>query len=160
MNAHQFEFIAIDGSPLPLSDFAGKVILLVNTASECGFTPQYSALQKLWESYRNLGLVIIGVPSNDFGQQEPGNDEEIKSFCTKNYGVDFVLTRKEKVIGDKAHPLYQSISKELGGVAEPKWNFHKYLFDTTGELIEIWPSKVEPLSDEVKTRISEHLPTS
>ena len=158
MNAHQFEFTAIDGTPLPLSDFVGKVILLVNTASECGFTPQYSGLQELWQNYRDVGLVIIGVPSNDFGGQEPGNEDEIKAFCTKNYGVDFVLTSKEKVIGNEAHPLYRAILEELGGAAKPEWNFHKYLFDATGELVEIWPAKVEPLSEEVKMRINQYLP--
>ena len=158
MNAHQFEFISIDGTPLALSDFSGKAILLVNTASECGFTPQYSALQQLWTTHRNRGLVVIGVPSDDFGHQEPGSETEIKAFCTKNYGVDFYLTSKQRVIGDEAHPLYQAVKQELGDAAIPKWNFHKYLFDSTGELVELWPSKVDPLSDQVKTSINEHLP--
>jgi len=160
MNAHQFEFTAIDGSPLPLSNFAGKAVLLVNTASECGFTPQYADLQQLWQIYRDQGLVVIGVPSNDFGEQEPGSEAEIQSFCTKNYGVDFVLTSKEKVLGDEAHPLYLAMLDELGGAAKPKWNFHKYLFDATGELVEIWPPKVEPLSDDIKAGIDQHLPKS
>jgi len=160
MNAHQFAFTSIDGTPLPLSDFAGKTILLVNTASECGFTPQYSALQELWQNYRDRGLVVIGVPSNDFGEQEPGSEAEIQTFCTKKYGINFVLTSKEKVLGDEAHPLYQAMIEELGSAAKPKWNFHKYLFDATGELVEIWPPKVEPLSDNIKAGIDQHLPRS
>ena len=160
MNAHQFEFTSIDGAPLALSDFAGKTVLLVNTASECGFTPQYSALQELWETYRDQGLVVIGVPSDDFGNQEPGSEDEIKAFCTTNYGVDFVMTSKQKVLGDEAHPLYQAVVEELGSAAKPKWNFHKYLFDATGELVEIWPPKVEPLSDAVKAGIADNLPSS
>ena len=160
MNIHDFEFTSIDGAPLAASDFTGKTILLVNTASECGFTPQYSALQELWETYRDQGLVIIGVPSDDFGNQEPGSEAEIKSFCSLNYGVDFPMTSKQKVLGDEAHPLYQAMIEELGGAAKPKWNFHKYLFDATGELAEIWPPKVEPLSEEVKAGIQQHLPKS
>jgi len=158
MNVHPFEFTSIDGAPFALSDFAGKTILLVNTASECGFTPQYSALQELWETYRDQGLVVIGGPSDDFGHQEPGNETEIKAFCTKNYGVDFVLTSKQKVLGEEAHPLYKTMVDELGSAAKPKWNFHKYLFDPTGELVELWPPKVEPLSKEVKTGIKDNLP--
>ena len=160
MNVHDFEFTSIDGTPMPLASFAGKAILLVNTASECGFTPQYADLQQLWQTYCAQGLIIIGVPSNDFGEQEPGSDAEIEVFCTKNYGVDFVMTSKEKVLGDEAHPLYQALIAELGSAAKPKWNFHKYLFDATGELVEIWPPKVEPLSDDIKAGIEQHLPSS
>ncbi len=158
MNAHDFEFTTIDGSPLPLSSFAGKAILLVNTASECGFTPQYADLQTLWQNYCDRGLIIIGVPCNDFGEQEPGSEAEIEAFCSKNYGVDFVLTSKEKVLGNEAHPLYQAMIDELGGAAKPKWNFHKYLFDASGELVELWPPKVEPLSEEIKAGLEQHLP--
>lgn len=157
MNAYQFEFTSIDGGRLKLSDFTGKVIFLVNTASECGFTLQYSALQTLWESYGDQGLVVIGVPSDDFGHQESGNEAQIKAFCTKNYAVDFVMTSKQKVIGGEAHPLYQAVVDELGSAAAPKWNFHKYLFDSTGELVELWPPKVEPLSKEINTAINKHL---
>lgn len=158
MNAHDFEFTSIDGSPLPLADFKGKCILIVNTASECGFTPQYSGLQTLWETYKDHGLVIVGVPSNDFGEQEPGSESEIKNFCSTNYSVDFYLTDKQKVKGDGAHPLYQAIVEEFGGAAAPKWNFHKYLIGTDGDLAELWPPKVEPLADEVKAGIEDNLP--
>ena len=157
MNAHQFEFTSIDGAPLALSDFTGKTILLVNTASECGFTPQYSALQALWETYRDQGLVVIGVPSDDFGNQEPGSETEIKAFCTKNYAVDFHMTSKQKVIGPEAHPFYRAVQDELGSAALPKWNFHKYLIDPAGELVELWPSKVDPLSKEVEAAINDNL---
>ena len=153
MNAHQFEFTSIDGERLALSDFAGKAILIVNTASECGYTPQYSALQQLWKTYRDQGLVVIGVPSNDFGAQEPGNEAQIKAFCTHNHGVDFPMTSKQTVVGPGAHPLYRAVADALGAAAAPKWNFHKYLFDPAGELIEIWPSQVDPLSEEIKTVI-------
>ncbi|MEZ5525817.1 MAG: glutathione peroxidase [Pseudomonadales bacterium] len=158
MNAHDFEFTSIDGKALPLADFKGKCILIVNTASECGFTPQYEGLQTLWETYKDKGLVVIGVPSNDFGEQEPGSESEIRTFCHTNYHVDFYLTDKQKVKGEDAHPLYKAISDELGKTAAPKWNFHKYLIAPDGELAELWPSKVEPLSAEVKSAIEENLP--
>lgn len=158
MNAHDFEFTSIDGKALPLADFKGKCILIVNTASECGFTPQYEGLQTLWETYKDKGLVVIGVPSNDFGEQEPGSESEIRTFCRTNYHVDFYLTDKQKVKGEDAHPLYKAISDELGKTAAPKWNFHKYLIAPDGELAELWPSKVEPLSAEVKSAIEENLP--
>ena len=158
MNAYDYSFTSITGSPLPLADFSGNVILLVNTASECGFTPQYAELQSLWQNYREKGLVVIGVPSNDFGEQEPGDGDSIQTFCQKNYGVDFVLTSKEQVSGANAHPLYRDIVEELGGAAKPKWNFHKYLFDTHGELVELWPSKVEPNAPEIQTALKQYLP--
>jgi glutathione peroxidase len=157
INAHQFEFTSIDGAQLALSDFTGKTILLVNTASECGFTPQYSALQVLWETYRE-GLVVIGVPSNDFGNQEPGSETEIKAFCTQNYAVDFHMTSKQKVVGSEAHQFYRAVKDELGSAAVQKWNFHKYLIDPAGQLVELWPSQVDPLSKEVKAAIIENLP--
>jgi len=158
MNVHQFEFTTIDDEQITLGDFAGNAILLVNTASECGFTPQYSALQALWETYRERGLVVIGVPSNDFGGQEPGDEVAIKEFCTKNYEVDFPMMSKQTVIGPEAHPFYRAVEDELGKAAVPEWNFHKYLIDPTGELVELWPSRVEPLSEEIRAAIDEFLP--
>jgi len=149
MSAFDFEFIAIDGKPLSMAQFKGKPVLLVNTASQCGFTPQYEGLQKLWESYKDKGLVVLGVPSNDFGGQEPGSAAEIKSFCETSFGVEFPMTEKYPVIGPQAHPLYRWISSELGEGAAPKWNFHKYLIAPDGSLAEAWPSRVAPMSKEV-----------
>lgn len=125
-----------DGSPLKLADFHGKVLLVVNTASKCGFTKQYESLQRLYEAYHDKGLEIIAVPSNDFGNQEPGTDEQIQSFCQINYGVTFPVTHKEKVSGEGAHPFYQHVKKQLGFLAAPKWNFQKILVDRQGNLID------------------------
>ena len=148
-NAHDFSFSSIDGGPLPLSGFKGKAVLVVNTASECGFTPQYADLQRLWEQYRERGLVVLGVPSNDFGAQEPGDEPAIAAFCREKYAVDFPMTAKVAVIGAGAHPFYQWIAETLGEDAAPRWNFHKYLVDGNGDLVAMWPSKVEPMSRQI-----------
>jgi glutathione peroxidase len=144
MNAHDLSFQAIDGNALPLRDFRGKALLVVNTASECGYTPQYRGLQSLWERYRNRGLVVLGVPSNDFGAQEPGSESEIRAFCERTYKVSFPMTQKQTVIGADAHPFYRWIAEEIGEDAAPRWNFHKYLIDGKGELAGAWSSRVEP----------------
>lgn len=149
MSAYDFEFKSIDGGPLPLERYRGKPVLLVNVASECGFTPQYQQLQELWTRYRDRGLVVLGVPSNDFGGQEPGDEAEIRKFCESRYAVDFPLTAKQTVIGGGAHPLYRWIAAEAGEDAAPRWNFHKYLIDGEGALAGTWPSRVSPTSDEV-----------
>jgi glutathione peroxidase len=141
-SAHDFEFASIDGKPLKLSQFAGKPVLVVNTASECGLTPQYAGLQALSEKYAPRGLVVLGVPSNDFGGQEPGTEAEIKSFCATNYKVTFPMTAKNKVVGAGAHPLYKWAAA-AGGEA-PKWNFHKYLIGADGTLAATFGSKVPP----------------
>ena len=111
-----------------------------------------------WETYRDRGLIVLGVPSNDFGAQEPGSEPEIKSFCVTNYGVDFLLTAKQKVAGAGAHPFFKWIAEEFGEAAVPRWNFHKYLIDPEGDLNELWPSKVEPLAPEVRAAIEKLLP--
>lgn len=149
MSAHEFEFQSIDGHALPLSQYRGRPVLVVNTASECGFTPQYEGLQSLWRKYRDRGLVVLGVPSNDFGEQEPGSEKEIKCFCDSNYGVDFPMTAKVSAIGENAHPFYRWVESTFGEAAAPRWNFHKYLLDPDGELAGMWPSKVAPESGEV-----------
>jgi len=149
MSAFDFAFTSIDGKPLPMAQFKGKPVLLVNTASQCGFTPQYEALEKLWEAYKDKGLVVLAVPSNDFGGQEPGTAAEIKTFCESKFGIEFPMTDKEAVIGPKAHPLYQWIASQLGEGGAPKWNFHKYLIAPDGTLAEAWPSRVAPMSAEV-----------
>ena len=140
-----FSFTDIDGRRLELGDYRGRAVLVVNTASECGYTPQYAELQELWQRYRGQGLVVLGVPSNDFGAQEPGTEDEIRSFCTTRYGVDFPLTAKQSVIGTEAHPFYRWVAQELGEDAAPKWNFHKYLLDTNGDLAGLWSSSASPL---------------
>jgi len=153
MNAHDFGFRTIDGDPLPMKSFAGKPVLMVNVASYCGLTPQYTDLEKLHETYGPKGLVVLGVPCNDFGAQEPRAEGEILKFCQSLYGVKFPLTSKEKVIGAGAHPLYQWIGSQLGEEALPKWNFHKYLIGKDGELVETIGSRVSPGAAEVKQAI-------
>lgn len=156
-SAHDFTFTAIDGEPLAMSGYDGKVVLLVNTASFCGFTPQYSGLQALWERYRDRGLIVLGVPSNDFGAQEPGSEAEIKEFCEANYLVDFPLTSKQVVSGSDAHPLYLWLADELGASSTPRWNFHKYLIGTDGRAIQAWSTRTEPLSESVTAAIEQAL---
>ena len=156
--AHAFTFQAIDGGDLPLSRFAGKAVLVVNTASNCGFTPQYSALQDVWSRYRDKGLVVLGVPSNDFGGQEPGSAMKIKEFCEVNFNVDFPMTGKVRIRDDTPHPFYAWALKELGGIAKPRWNFHKYLVAPDGRLVEWFSSPTSPLSKKVIKAIEANLP--
>jgi glutathione peroxidase len=154
MSAHDFEFTSIDGKPLKLSEFAGHPILVVNTASQCGLTPQYRDLEALWQKYRPRGLVVLGVPSNDFGAQEPGSEAEIKEFCSSRYKVSFPMTAKNAVIGASAHPLYKWAVAEAGEAAAPRSNFHKYLIGPKGELAGTFGSKVAP-GDPALTRAIE-----
>lgn len=157
MSAQDFEFRGINGAKLPMKNYAGKAVLLVNVASACGFTPQYSGLQKLYEQYAPKGLVVLGVPCNDFGAQEPGSEREIKTFCETSFGVTFPMTAKEHVIGGQAHPLYKWIGKELGEDQLPRWNFHKYLISKKGDLLGAYPSKVAPQSPELVKAVEEAL---
>jgi glutathione peroxidase len=129
----------------------------VNTASKCGLTPQYKGLEALWKSYKDKGLVVLGVPSNDFGAQEPGSEDEIKEFCEVRYGVDFPLTSKEHVLGGSAHPLYQWVVKELGEASVPRWNFHKYLIAKDGSIAGVFGSRVEPNAAELTQAIDKAL---
>ena len=143
--AYGFSFISIDGNQkVNLIDFKGKVIVIVNTASKCGFTSQYADLEKIYKEYESQGLVIIGVPSNDFGGQEPGSSEEISNFCKMNYGVTFPITQKETVSGKGAHPFYIWAKEKLGFGTAPKWNFHKYLINRQGQLIDYFYSTTSP----------------
>jgi glutathione peroxidase len=155
---HDFSFTSIDGEPMPLRGFAGQAVLVVNTASLCGFTHQYGALQRVFETYRARGLVVLGVPSNDFGGQEPGSSAEIKEFCEVNFAVDFPLTEKQVVKGESAHPFFREVVAELGPAAAPRWNFHKYLVTPDGRLTGSWPSLVEPDAPEVTRAIEAVLP--
>ena len=142
--AHDFSFSSIAGKPMKLSEFAGKPVLVVNTASECGLTPQYKGLEALWRKYRDRGLVVLGVPSNDFGGQEPGTEQQIQSFCATNYDVSFPMTSKNRVVGSDAHPLYKWVLSEAGEAAAPRWNFHKYLIGKDGSLAGVYGSKTTP----------------
>ena len=142
--AHDFSFHAIDGGELPLSKYKGKAVLVVNVASQCGLTPQYSGLEALWKAKGGDGLVVLGVPCNDFGSQEPGTEKEIKTFCETRFAVDFPMTAKEHVIGKDAHPLFKWVAAELGEAATPKWNFHKYLFNKDGSIAGTFGSRTTP----------------
>ncbi|MGH6960401.1 MAG: glutathione peroxidase [Dongiaceae bacterium] len=157
-SAHDFAFTSIDGAPLPMAGFAGKAVLLVNTASKCGFTPQYEGLQQLWQVYRDRGLVVLGVPSNDFGSQEPGSAAEIKRFCAVNFADDFPLTEKAPVTGTAAHPLYRWIADRLGSDGRPRWNFHKFLITPAGEVVAGWPSATEPMDPGLRAAVEAALP--
>ena len=156
---YRFEFTSIDGDRLPLHAWRGRPVLVVNTASYCGYTPQYSDLEALWQRYRGRGLVVLGVPSNDFGAQEPGSAVEIKRFCAAGYAVDFPLAEKSRVIGAEAHPFYRWIAEELGEAGTPRWNFHKYLIGPDGQLAGTWPSQVVPTDSRITTEIERLLPT-
>ena len=144
MSAYDFEFQSIDGKPLKLSQFKGHPVLVVNTASASGYTPQYRGLEALWRKYRDKGLVVLGVPSNDFGRQEPGTEAEIKTFCSTKYDVTFPMTAKYPVTGANAHPLYKWVQSQAGEAGAPRWNFHKYLLGADGGLAGIFASKVAP----------------
>ncbi|HEX9159803.1 MAG TPA: glutathione peroxidase [Rhizomicrobium sp.] len=152
-SAYDFSFRAIDGGELPVSGFRGKVLLVVNVASQCGLTPQYAGLEKLWSARRNDGLVVLGVPANDFGAQEPGTESEIKTFCETRFAVDFPMTAKEQVIGPHAHPLYKWLAEELGEDAVPKWNFHKYIFGRDGSIAGTFGSRTPPDAPELTAAI-------
>jgi glutathione peroxidase len=156
--AWDFSFTTIGGEPLPLSQFQGRTVLVVNTASECGFTPQYRGLQALHRKYRDHGLTVLGVPSNDFGAQEPGADAEIEAFCSANFGIDFLLTSKVAVSGDEAHPFFRWAAQEMGPLAQPRWNFHKYLIAPDGRLVDWFSSATEPEADSVCHSIEANLP--
>lgn len=155
--AYDFSFRSIDGGALPLSTFKGRALLVVNVASQCGLTPQYSGLEALWRANRDKGLVVLGVPANDFGAQEPGTEEQIKTFCETRFQVDFPMTAKEHVIGPDAHPLYKWVASELGEDAAPKWNFHKYLFGRDGTIAGTFGSRMAPDAPELATAIKDVL---
>lgn len=156
--AHGFSFNSITGEALPMAQFAGKAVLVVNTASKCGFTPQYEGLQALWEKYRERGLVVLGVPSNDFGGQEPGTEEQIQSFCAVNFDIDFPMTAKTIVAGDGAHPFYAWARDQVGMVGSPKWNFHKYLIGPDGELVTWFSSVTGPQAKRLVDAVEKALP--
>jgi glutathione peroxidase len=157
---HGFSFAGFDGNPLPLSRFAGKPVLVVNTASECGYTGQYAGLEKLWQTYKDRGLVIVGVPSNDFGGQEPLKGEQIKNFCQLNYGVTFPLADRTPVSGSAAHGFYKWAREQGGQGAVPRWNFHKILLARDGSIAATFPSRVRPEARELVRAVEQALPGS
>ena len=141
---YNFSLPSIDGGSLHLNDFRGKVLLIVNTASFCGYTDQYEGLQKLWVRYRDKGFVLIGVPSGDFGNQEHSSSKKIKDFCETTFGIDFPLTEKLHVRGPNAHPLYKWATGVLGQEQAPRWNFHKYLVGRDGQLVSAFATRIRP----------------
>jgi glutathione peroxidase len=158
-SVYNFTLPSIDGEPTPLSGYKGKVILLVNVASRCGFTPQYSALESLYEKYKDQGFVILGFPANNFGGQEPGTNAEIKSFCTLKYNVTFPMFAKVSVKGEDCTPLYQYLTKQANPslVGDIKWNFTKFLVDRNGNVVARFESPVKPDSPEVVEAIEKLL---
>ncbi len=154
-NIYGFKVASLDGNTIDFSSFKGKKILVVNTASECGYTPQYKELEELYEKYKEK-LVIVGFPANNFGGQEPGTNTEIKAFCTKNYGVTFPMAAKISVKGDDTAPIYLWLThKNQNGVldAEIKWNFNKFLLDEQGRMIAYFPSKITPMSTDITSKL-------
>ena len=144
--AYDFNFKDLDGSPLNLSEYRGKVIVAINVASQCGFTSQYEDMQQVWEKYRSKGIIILGIPSNDFGKQEPGSNEDIKNFCEAKFGISFPMTEKVSVKGSEAHPFYIWARENYGKSAIPKWNFHKIIIDKNGKVAETFSSITKPSS--------------
>ncbi len=157
---YEFTMNSIDGQPVSLKSYSGKVVMLVNVASKCGFTPQYTALEALYEKYKDRGFVIVGVPANNFMQQEPGTNEEIKAFCTRKYNVTFPMMAKVSVLGDDQTPLYRFLT---GKTSDPqysgdiKWNFTKFLFDRNGNPVARFEPPVKPDSPEVQSAIESAL---
>ncbi len=158
-NIYDFTLPSIDGKPMPLAKFKGKVVLVVNVASRCGYTPQYSALESLYEKYKGQGFVIVGFPANNFGAQEPGTNKEIKTFCSRKYNVTFPMYSKVSVKGDDQTPLYQYLTKQTGSsiAGDIKWNFTKFLVDRNGNVVERFESAVTPDSKEVVSAVEKQL---
>ena len=155
--AYEFKFNDLDGSELSFNEYKGKVIVVVNVASKCGFTKQYEDMQNIWEKYEKKGLVMIGVPSNDFGQQEPGSSEQIKNFCEAKFGISFPMTEKVSVKGDNAHPFYLWAKKNFGNEAVPKWNFHKIIINKEGKVETAFTSIISPSSKKFVSTIEKNL---
>lgn len=156
-NIYDISFEGIDGEKISLKNYAGKLMLIVNTASLCGFTKQYKALQTLHERYHDKGLVIIAIPSSDFGQQEYVSNSEIKNFCETNFHINFTLTIKQSVKGENAHPFFILAHQKFGSIGAPKWNFHKYLVSKSGEFIDWFSSFTSPTSSKIIKAIEENL---
>ena len=154
--AYDFQFNKIDGDIVKLSDFTNKVIVVVNVASRCGYTPQYNDLQTIWSDYKDKGLVVIGVPTNNF-KQEPGSNKEIKDFCETNFGINFPMSEKVDVIGKEAHPFFKWARENHGISAIPKWNFHKIIIGKDGKIIDTFASFTKPMSKKIIDKIEKLL---
>jgi glutathione peroxidase len=154
--ATEFSFKDVQGSAINLADYKEKVILVVNVASRCGFTNQYEDLQALWKTYKDKGLLVVGIPSNNF-RQEPGTNQEIKVFCETNFGIDFPITEKLSVIGANAHPFFAWAKKNHGSSAIPKWNFHKIIIGKNGKVVETFTSITKPSSKKFIATIEKEL---
>jgi glutathione peroxidase len=158
--AYQFAFDGLWTEQVPMTAFEGEVVLVVNTASRCGYTPQYEGLQQIYDEYHAQGFEIVGVPANNFMGQEPGSAEEIQEFCTLNYGVTFPMAAKTDVVGETRHPFYAWAETQLGEDAVPQWNFHKLLLGRDGRLIMAFPTATEPTSEAVRNAIIQALATT
>ena len=154
--AYDFKFDNIDGGIINLEEYKDKVILIVNVASRCGYTPQYNDLQTLWENYQNKNLVVIGVPTNNF-KQEPGDNESIKEFCKTNFAINFPMSSKINVIGNNAHPFYKWARKSYGLGAIPKWNFHKIIINKNGVIVNTFASFTKPSSKKIINAIEKEI---
>ena len=154
---YDIEIESITGEIISLSKYKGKTIFLVNVASNCGFTKQYSDLQNLWEKYREKDLIVIGVPSNQFGGQEPGSNTEIKDFCETNFNINFLMTSKQDVKGENAHEIYKWAKISYGKSSVPKWNFHKILINKEGNIVDTFASFTNPMSKKVISKIEKIL---
>ena len=152
-----FKINSINNEEIDLSIYKNKTILLVNVASKCGFTKQYEDLQNLYDNYKDKGLVVLGVPSNQFGSQEPGSNDEIKNFCETNFGINFPMTSKYDVKGENAHPVYLWAKENFGNSAVPKWNFHKILINKDGKIEDTYGSITNPMSNKLVKRIEKIL---
>ena len=144
--AYDFTFKNLDGRSLNLNEYKGKIIVAVNVASQCGFTKQYEDMQKVWDKYQEKGVIMLGIPSNDFGNQEPGSSQEIKDFCEAKFGINFPMTEKVSVKGENAHPFYLWAKKNHGKAAIPKWNFHKIIIGKNGQVVDTFASITNPSS--------------
>ena len=154
---YDFKIKSIKGNEIDLSKFKGKTVLMVNVASKCGFTKQYEGLQDLWSKYKKKGLIVLGVPSNQFGNQEPGTEKEIKEFCEVNFNINFPMTSKVDVKGENAHEIYKWALKNHGKSAVPKWNFHKILINSEGKIEETYMSFTKPNSQKIINKIEKLL---
>ena len=152
---HQIKMKGLDGKEVDFAKYKGKVVIIVNVASECGYTPQYEGLEKLYRRYRDKGFAVLGFPAIDFGGQEPGSNKEIAQFCRVNYGITFPVFAKTPVVGAKANPLFKELAAKTG--KPPRWNFHKYLLDRTGQPVAVFESAVEPEDRQVTTQIEKLL---
>ena len=155
--AYDFNFNDLNGTPLNLIEYKDKVIVVVNVASQCGFTSQYEDMQKVWEKYQVKGVIMLGVPSNDFGSQEPGSNKEIKNFCEAKFGITFPMTEKVSVKGENAHPFYIWAKKNHGKSAIPKWNFHKIMIGKNGKVVDTFASITNPSSKKFIIALEEAL---